>query len=115
MFDVMVRCAYHFVIEGGNSTSLGVRKLWNIREVFSSFLICRKGLKILSLYNKFKSKEVMFLKTILKSAMSYTIVRFDYFKYLGTSMVYQLRCFHLQVIKTLIPSGFRIRRFVIFN
>lgn len=47
--------------------------------------------------------------------MSYTIVRFDYFKYLGTSMVYQLRCFHLQVIKTLIPSGFRIRRFVIFN
>ena len=57
----------------------------------------------------------MFLKTILKSEMSYTIVRFDYYKYLGTSMVYQLRCFHLKGIETPIPSGFRIRRFVIFN
>lgn len=45
--------------------------------------------------------------------MSYTIVKFGYFKYLGTSMVFQLRCFQLQVIEMLIPSGFRIRRFVI--
>ena len=45
--------------------------------------------------------------------MSYTIVRFGYFKYLGTSIVFQLRCFQLQVIETLIPSGFRIRRFII--
>ena len=45
--------------------------------------------------------------------MRYTIVRFDYFKYVSTSMVCQFRCFHLQVIETPVPSGFKMRRCII--